>query len=61
MSERIINKDRWVPACGGTEVPVTIKGRRLLYMWNQRTGEHAHLDLDTDIFLTTEEYTELFA
>lgn len=50
-----INKDRWVPACGGTEQPFNVGNFRLLYMWNQVTGEHAYLNLATDIFLTNEE------
>lgn len=46
----------WVPASGGTEVPFTTRtGRRLLYCWQPSTGNHAYLDLDTDIILTHEE------
>ena len=48
--------DRWVPACGGTEVPFeTRTGRTLHYMWNMTTGEHAYYDVRADIFLDTEE------
>lgn len=47
---------QWVPGCGGTEVPfVTRSGRRLLYCWHTGSGEHAYIDLDTDLPLTTEE------
>ena len=49
----------WVPACGGTEQPFTCRGRRLLYCWNTVTGEHAYLDLDTDLFLSNEEAWEI--
>ena len=46
----------WVPACGGAETPFTTRtGRRLLYMWNPTTGEHAYYDLQRDVFLTTDE------
>jgi hypothetical protein len=56
-----INNDRWVPACGGKEVPFeTRTGRRLHYMWNMNTGEHAYYDLDRDIFLSNAEADEAF-
>ncbi len=41
--------DRWVPACGGAEEPFTHEGVRWLYVWNPATGEHAYLNLDTDL------------
>jgi hypothetical protein len=45
-----------VPACGGAETPFTTRtGRRLLYMWNPTTGEHACYDLQRDAFLTTDD------
>lgn len=47
---------QWVPACGGTETPLTTRtGRRLLYMWNLTTGEHAYYDVINDVFLSAEE------
>ena len=50
------NPDVWVPACGGTEQPFTTRtGRRIQYLWNKTTGEHAYIDCMTDIILTTEE------
>ena len=50
------NTDNWVPACGGTEQPFTTRtGRRLQYLWNETTGEHAYIDCNTDIILTNEE------
>lgn len=46
----------WYPACGGTETPfLSRSGRRLLYCWQPSTGNHAYLDLGTDIILTSEE------
>lgn len=46
----------WYPANGGTEEPfVTRTRRRLLYCWQPSTGDHAYLDLDTDLILTDEE------
>jgi len=53
------NRDDWVAACGGTEEPFTVRGRRLHYMWNRRNGDHAYYDCDRDIFLTPEEYMEI--
>jgi hypothetical protein len=51
-----MTNDRWVAGCGGTEVPfVTRTGRKLHYMWNMTTGEHAYYDCINDIFLDTEE------
>ena len=50
----------WVPACGGTEQPFLMKGYRLLYVWQQSTGQHAYLNLDTDINLTDREVDALF-
>ncbi len=55
-----INKDRWVPACSGTEKPFNVGNYHLCYMWNQVTGEHAYLNLATDIFLTPQEVSEIF-
>jgi hypothetical protein len=53
---RIANADRWVPACGGKETPFNASnGRRLLYCWNPRTGQHAYIDCNTDIILTDAE------
>jgi len=46
----------WIPAAGGAEEPfVTRGGKRLQYMWNPSTGEHAYLDLDDDLILSEEE------
>ena len=48
--------DHWIPACGGTETPFTARsGRRLLYCWNPKSGDHAYLDLGRDLILTAEE------
>jgi hypothetical protein len=54
--------DRWVPACGGTEMPMkTRTGRTLLYMWNTTKGEHAYYDCERDVFLTNEEASAALA
>jgi len=46
----------WYPASGGTETPFTSRsGRRLLYVWQPSTGDHAYLDLGTDLILSPEE------
>lgn len=46
----------WYPACGGSEKPfLTKSGFRLQYMWQPSSGNHAYLDLDRDMILSTEE------
>ena len=51
-----IKNDSWVPACEGTEVPFKSRsGKRLQYVWQPSTGQHAYLDLDSDIILSDEE------
>jgi hypothetical protein len=48
--------NNWIPACCGTETPfVSRSGIRMLYCWNPATGQHAYLNLDTDIIMTDEE------
>ena len=48
--------DSWLPACGGTELPFKSRsGKRLQYVWQPSTGQHAYLDLDSDIILSDEE------
>ena len=57
---RMARADRWVPACGGTETPFkTRTGRTLLYCWNAASGDHAYLDVDTDIILSNEDARQL--
>jgi hypothetical protein len=53
-------RGRLVPACGGTETPITVKGFRLLYVWDTGTGKHHYLNLDTDIILSDEEALAIF-
>ena len=48
-----LDQGNWVPACGGTETPFTARnGMRLLYCWHTGTGEHAYINLDTDMPLS---------
>ena len=50
------NADRWVEACGGTELPFrTRSGRSLHYMYNPQQKRHAYLDTMTDTILTDQE------
>lgn len=52
----------WYPANGGTETPfVTRTGRRLLYVYQPSTGNHAYLDCETDLILTDEEARQALA
>ena len=53
------NLDVWVHACGGKEVPFTVKGRTLLYCYNPKQGRHAYVDCGTDMVLTDDEAWEL--
>lgn len=46
----------WLVANNGTETPITYRtGRRLLYVWQPSTGNHAYLDLGTDMILSAED------
>jgi hypothetical protein len=57
--ESVKGRDMWVPASGGTEEPfVTRSGLRVLYCWNPKTGDHAYVNVDTDLVLTQEEADE---
>lgn len=50
------NDDNWYPACGGTEKPfVSRSGKRMLYVFQPSTGNHAYMDVDTDMILTDDE------
>lgn len=50
------NQGPWLPASGGTEQIFQARsGKRLLYCWQQTTGKHAYLDVDTDLILSDEE------
>lgn len=50
------SQGNWIPACGGTEVPfVTRSGVILQYLYQPSTGNHAYIDVDSDIFLTDQE------
>lgn len=56
---RRYQRGSWVTACGGKEVPMTVQGRRVLYVWHTGTREHAYLDLDTDLILSNEDRAAL--
>jgi hypothetical protein len=46
----------WIPACNGTETPFTTRsGFHLLYVYQPSSGNHAYLNLDTDMTLSTDE------
>jgi hypothetical protein len=49
----------WVVACGGTEPVMTIKGRKIQYMWNKLSRKHAYYDIGRDTFLCAEETKSL--
>ena len=50
----------WVPACGGTETPVTVGEYRYLYMFQPSTRRHAYYCMTTDMFLSDDEADQLF-
>lgn len=55
---RIAKADRWVPACGGKEIPYRDRlGRTVLYVYNHRTGKHGFLDVGQDIVFEDENLT----
>jgi len=57
---RDYGKENWVIANGGTETPFKSRsGATLLYMWETNSGRHAYLNVDTDMFLTDDEASEL--
>jgi hypothetical protein len=41
--------DRWVPACGGMEVPFSYNNRVYLYVYNPAQHKHGWLDMGTDM------------
>jgi len=49
----------WVVACGGTEPVMTVKGRKVQYMWNKTTREHAYYYHGRDIFLEKDDLISL--
>ena len=50
--------DRWVPACGGNEIPYRDKlGRMVLYVFNPATGKHGFLDMGQDIVFEDHDLT----
>ena len=50
------SQGNWFPANNGNEIPfVTRTGKRLLYVWQPSTGNHAYLDCDTDLILSDED------
>lgn len=44
--------DLWLPACGGSEQPTEIRGRKLLYCYNPKEGRHTYVDCWTDLPLS---------
>jgi hypothetical protein len=55
----IRNSDAWVPACGGREEPMQIGQTRVLYCFNPAEGEHAYINLDTDLICSEHELRSL--
>jgi len=53
------NADRWVPACGGTEIPTMIRGIRYLYCYNPYQRQSAYINLATDMVLSQDETMRL--
>lgn len=54
--DKLAEQGNWIPACGGTEVPFfTRGGHKVLYCWQPSTGNHAYLDMGTDIIIPNED------
>jgi hypothetical protein len=66
LAKRALPKEpSLVPACGGTEVPTTINGRKYLYCWDKNMtgtfpGDHVYVDLGTDTPISPEEHRRIF-
>jgi len=41
----------WVAACGGTEQPFALRGKKFLYMWNYVTKTHGYYCITDDVFV----------
>ena len=41
----------WIAACGGTEHPFTLRGKKYLYMWNYITKTHGYYCITDDVFV----------
>lgn len=50
-----------IPACGGTEKPFTVNGRRWLYCYDTSLKKHCYLDLDNDIAVWHRSFHPAFA
>jgi len=50
-----------LPACGGTEVPSVINGRRWLYVWQPSSGRHGWLNMETDVVTWHREFHPAWA
>lgn len=55
-----IESASWVVACNGQEVEFTKNNKRYIYMFNTFTKKHAHYCITDDVFLTDNEYLNLF-
>jgi len=49
-------RNRWVPACGGTEEVFTARGIRWLYCYNAYLGLHRYLNVDSDRIVEDDDY-----
>lgn len=56
VAKRDPEQGNWFPACGGTEKPFRSRnGFLLLYCWQPTTGNHAYINVETDMILSEEE------
>lgn len=56
LPKRVREQGNWYPAAGGTEPVFTSRsGRRLQYVYQPATGNHAYYDVDNDLILSDEE------
>lgn len=53
--------DALIAACGGSEKPFLVNGRRWLYCWHPRSGRHCYLNMETDTAVWHRSFHPVFA
>jgi hypothetical protein len=61
MSDDLQLRDPVVPACGGTEQPFAVNGRRWLYVYHTVEHRHGYYDLDNDRMVWNRQFHPAFA
>lgn len=61
MTDDLPLRDPVVPACGGTEQPFVVNGRRWLYVYHSADHKHGYYDLDNDRLVWHRQFHPAFA